>query len=91
MIRSAWLVSQVNVGFDRSHLLIAEVSLPRKRYGSSEDSKSTFRRILEETQRLPGVETAAMASNVPLKRSEHEWPHTGRPAAGRSVGHKQPL
>ena len=67
LIRSAWLVSKVNVGFDSSHLLIARVSLPLKQYSSSEDSKSTFRRILEETQRLPGVETAAVASNVPLK------------------------
>ena len=45
LIRSAWLVSKVNVGFDSSHLLIARVSLPLKQYSSSEDSKSTFRRF----------------------------------------------
>jgi len=67
LIRSAWFVSKVNVGFDRSHLLIARVSLPRDRYGSAEDSKNAFRRILEETEGLPGVGTAALVSNVPLK------------------------
>jgi putative ABC transport system permease protein len=67
LIRSAWLVSQVNVGFDRSHLLIARVSLPRNRYASSEDSKKAFRRIFEEIEGLPGVGRAAIVSNAPLK------------------------
>jgi putative ABC transport system permease protein len=69
LLRSAWMVSKVDVGFDSCHLLIGRVSLPSSRYSSSEDSKSAFRRILEETQRLPGVETAAVVSNAPLKGS----------------------
>jgi putative ABC transport system permease protein len=67
LIRSAWLVSKVNVGFDSNHLLIGRVSLPRVQYSAAEDAKSAFRRVLEESQRLPGVETAAVVSNAPLK------------------------
>jgi putative ABC transport system permease protein len=67
LIRSAWLVSKVNLGFDRSHLLIARASLPITRYSAPEDARNAFRRIVEEVQRLPGVEAVAVVSNAPLK------------------------
>jgi putative ABC transport system permease protein len=67
LIRSAWLVSKVDVGFDRSRLLIGRVSLPGTRYANPEAAKSAFHRILEETQTLAGVQTVAIVSNAPLK------------------------
>jgi putative ABC transport system permease protein len=67
LIRSAWLVSKVNAGFDRSHLLIGRVSLPGARYSGAEQTKNAFLRILEETKRVPGAEIAAIVSNAPLR------------------------
>ena len=67
LMRSAWLLSQVNVGFDSTHLLIGRVSLPVPQYRDPQLTGSAFQRILEETQSVAGVETAALVSNAPLE------------------------
>ncbi len=66
MIRSFYKLQQVNPGFSDEHLTSFSVSLPQKKYESIEQRESFFTRLLENIRALPGVESAAAASGLPL-------------------------
>lgn len=60
--------SQVDPGFNRDHLLAAHVSLPPLRYGYEHPGSITSfaRNILPRVRAIPGVESAALTSDLPL-------------------------
>lgn len=65
LIRSFYLLNQVNPGFSYDHLWSANVSLPDKKY--SPDQRIKFwQQLTERLRAMPGVETAAVASGLPL-------------------------
>jgi putative ABC transport system permease protein len=66
MIRSFYLLQKVNPGFSHEHLTSFSVSLPEKKYTTEEQNASFYNRLLENIRALPGVETAAAASGLPL-------------------------
>lgn len=66
MIRSFYLLQKVNPGFSYEHLTSFSVSLPQKKYTSEETRASFYNRLLENLRALPGVESAAAASGLPL-------------------------
>ena len=66
MIRSFYLLQQVNPGFSHDNLASFTVSLPQKKYGSEELRESFYTRLLEQLKSVPGVESAAAASGLPL-------------------------
>jgi putative ABC transport system permease protein len=66
MIRSFYLLNKVNPGFSYEHLTSFSVSLPQKKYDKMETRASFYNRLLENIRALPGVETAAVASGLPL-------------------------
>jgi len=66
MIRSFYLLQKVNPGFSHEHLTSFSVSLPQKKYASEEQQTAFFNRLLENVRALPGVESAAAASGLPL-------------------------
>ena len=66
MIRSFYLLQKVNPGFSHEHLTSFSVSLPQKKYATEEQQASFYNRLLENIRALPGVESTAAASGLPL-------------------------
>src|SRR5687768_4609153 len=66
MIRSFYLLQKVNPGFSYEHLTSFSVSLPQRKYTNEEARASFYDRLLENLRSLPGVESAAAASGLPL-------------------------
>ncbi|HVF23454.1 MAG TPA: ABC transporter permease, partial [Pyrinomonadaceae bacterium] len=66
MIRSFYMLQKVNPGFSHEHLTSFSVSLPEKKYTNEEARASFYNRLLENIRALPGVESTAAASGLPL-------------------------
>ncbi len=66
MIRSFYLLQKVNPGFSHEHLTSFSVSLPQKKYATEETQGAFYNRLLENIRALPGVESTAAASGLPL-------------------------
>jgi len=66
MIRSFYLLQKVNPGFSHEHLTSFSISLPEKKYANEEAQQSFYNQLLENIRSLPGVESVAAASGLPL-------------------------
>lgn len=66
MIRSFYLLQRVNPGFSDEHLTSFSISLPQKKYSTQDAQASFYARLLENIRALPGVESTAAASGLPL-------------------------
>src|SRR5437660_3284513 len=66
MIRSFYRLENVNPGFSYEHLTSFTVALPQKKYASEEQRSQFFNRLLQNIRTLPGVQSAAAASGLPL-------------------------
>ena len=66
MIRSFYKLQQVNPGFSYDNLTSFSVSLPQKKYAATDQTESFYTHLLENIGTLPGVETTAAASGLPL-------------------------
>ena len=66
MIRSFYKLQQVNPGFSHERLTSFSILLPQKKYSTDEVVGSFYNRLLENIRSLPGVESAAAASGLPL-------------------------
>jgi putative ABC transport system permease protein len=66
MIRSFYLLGKVNPGFSDERLTSFSVSLPAKKYATEEATTAFYDRLLENIRALPGVESVAAASGLPL-------------------------
>ncbi len=66
MIRSFYMLQKVNPGFSHEQLTTFSVALPQKKYATQEARASFYDRLLENIRALPGIESAAAASGLPL-------------------------
>src|SRR5215211_1218676 len=82
MIRSFYKLQQVNPGFSHDRLTSFSVSLPQKKYANDEATGAFYNRLLENIRALPGVESAAAASGLPL--GNNGW-QTGFTVEGQPV------
>jgi len=55
----------MDMGFDRSHVLTFEVSLPKDKYRDQDRIRGYYDQVLHRIQSLPGVESAACLSSLP--------------------------
>jgi len=67
LIRSFSALHTVDPGFDLRNLLTMKVSLVGPQYASAGVVDRTARQFVERVERLPGVEAAAMANNLPFE------------------------
>jgi putative ABC transport system permease protein len=67
MARSLWQLRQVQPGFDRQGALTFRLALPPPSYPSPDDAVRFVGRAVDEISRLPGVQSAAAASRLPLE------------------------
>jgi putative ABC transport system permease protein len=66
LIRSFYLLLKVNPGFSHEHLTSFSISLPEKKYANFEAQSGFYNNLLENIRALPGVESVAAASGLPL-------------------------
>jgi len=66
LIRSFAAMHATNLGFDPQNLLTMQVSLAGPGYSGSGEVDRIAREFVERAERIPGVESAAMASALPL-------------------------
>ena len=72
MMQSVWLLWQVNPGFTVSHLLTMHVALSPKAMASPMGIRTALQQLVQRVEALPGVETAALTSLLPLGDSDSE-------------------
>ena len=80
MMQSIWRLWRVNPGFNTSHILTAKFALSPKAMGSPAAIRLAYQQLLERTAAVPGVQSAAITSVVPLGENDSEipfWPGTG--------------
>jgi putative ABC transport system permease protein len=66
MIRSFYRLQNVNPGFSYEHLTSFTVALPQRKYVTEEQRSAFFNNLLQNLRALPGVQSAAAASGLPL-------------------------
>jgi predicted permease len=67
LIRAIWRVEAVPSGFSAAGVLTANTELPRPRYDSASTRAEFYRRVIEGVRALPGVQTAAYTSGIPMR------------------------
>jgi putative ABC transport system permease protein len=66
MIRSFIRLEQVNPGFNARNVLTMRLSLPSAQYSDVRKRASFFQQVIERIQSMPGVQSAAAISRLPL-------------------------
>jgi predicted permease len=66
LMRSFMRLTQVDPGFDAGNVLSVKLSLPRAKYKDGAASANFYQQLLEKIQTLPGVQSAAAISHLPL-------------------------
>jgi predicted permease len=65
LIRAVYLFDHQQLGFKQDHLLTAGLVLDRARYVDSTKQSEFVRSLVAQLQQIPGVERAAVASDLP--------------------------
>jgi predicted permease len=87
MIESLWRLWQVEPGFNTRNILTTKVALSPKVMASPPGIRLAYQQLLERVAAIPGAQSAAITSVVPLSENDVEipfWPGTGpQPAQDR--------
>jgi putative ABC transport system permease protein len=93
LLRSFWHLTQVKPGFEPRGVLVVTLAFPEARYAEGEDVQVFQDRLRERLHDTPGVESAALATQVPLA-SYSAWTSDfavrGQPVPeqSREIGHR---
>ncbi|NMO23319.1 ABC transporter permease [Pyxidicoccus fallax] len=71
MLRTLHSLYQVPLGFEPRGITVADVFVPREKYRDDASRRLVLESLLERVRGVPGVESAGLASTVPL------WGRTG--------------
>ncbi len=69
-LKSFWRAQNAPINFDPSNLLTVGLALPDARYEEDDKQIAFYTQLLERVRALPGVDTAAIGSNIPFDDSE---------------------
>jgi putative ABC transport system permease protein len=83
MIKGFRHLLNVEMGFDRSHVMTLRLSLPEAKYQSNDQILGYYDRVLRELAAMPGVRSAACITSLPSGWSWNwtEYSAEGAPAA----------
>jgi predicted permease len=65
MVRTLGALKKVNIGFDPTHVVYAELSFPEGRYDTAEQKRVFFGKLLDRLAAVPGVVAATEATSLP--------------------------
>jgi predicted permease len=66
LLRAAWQLQRVSLGFDGQGVLTARVTLPESGYPTGEQARLAFEAMVDRLAATPAVSAAAMTSQVPM-------------------------
>lgn len=66
MVRSFQNLLQVDPGFEKEHVLTAELVYPKTRYPRNVDVRQLMKNVKNELRDIPGLETVGISSRVPF-------------------------
>ena len=72
LVRSLMKLQEINLGFDPSHVLTMQVTLPPRKYNDT-TADAYFQQLVARASRLPGAQTAAAVSYLPISGSDNGW------------------
>lgn len=75
LLRSFVRLQNAGIGADPRNVLTASVNLPEVNYPGLPERWRFFRQLLERTRRIPGVEAAALSSEIPLEGGTNGYIH----------------
>ncbi|HKY43276.1 MAG TPA: FtsX-like permease family protein, partial [Pyrinomonadaceae bacterium] len=81
LMKSFWLLTKVNPGFQADHLLTVHVALPELKYSDSTKVIDFFRRVPEQLSTLPGVKAVSAVNRLPISGGD---PHGDLTIEGRT-------
>ena len=83
--KSFYKLLHVEVGFEPDHLATLQIAAPQSTYGKDEQAIALARRIVGDISSLPGVRSAALASQIPISGNGNtNWIRiAGRPYDGK--------
>jgi predicted permease len=84
LAKSFYRLLHVETGIDTSHLATVSIMAPESVYPKPEQQAALYRKILERTSALPGVQAAGITSQIPLDcNCDTDWIRIpGRPFHG---------
>jgi putative ABC transport system permease protein len=82
LIRSLWMLHQVNPGFEAAHVVTMEISVPSNKFTDMQQQIGYFGRVLDRVRILPGVQATGLIDSLPLTDDGSIQPIAvaGRPA-----------
>jgi predicted permease len=69
LLRTIYTLRHVPLGFRTDHVMVANMSIPNYKYAGRDLYKELYGPLLERVQHMPGVQSAALMSEVPLGRT----------------------
>jgi putative ABC transport system permease protein len=83
LLKSLWLLDQVQPGFRTDHLLTATVSLPPGKYRATPAATEFFMETSKRIAAIPGVQAASAVNRLPMSGGDANGDITieGRPAS----------
>jgi len=72
LVRSLIKLQDINLGFDPSRVLTMQVTLPQRKYNDT-TANAYFQQLLTRASRLPGAQSAAAVSYLPISGSDNGW------------------
>ncbi len=82
LIRSLWMLRNVNPGFDPDHVVTMSLSIASTKFAKPEQEISFYNQVLEGVRALPGVKSAGVIDALPLSDNSS---HMGIQIEGRPV------
>jgi putative ABC transport system permease protein len=81
LARSLAALGAIDLGFDPSNVLTAQIQLPSRDYAAPADVVRFYQRLTERLEQIPGVSRAAVIRILPLSRTIGDWSITieGKP------------
>ena len=69
LVRSLWMLSRVDPGFDPTRVATVGVFPPSPQYDAPDRAVALYKRVAGEIAALPGVEKVALSNHLPLGRA----------------------
>jgi hypothetical protein len=69
LLRTIYALRHVPLGFRTDHVMVANMSIPAYKYVGVDIQRTLYQPLLERVQHLPGVQSAALMTEVPLGKT----------------------
>jgi putative ABC transport system permease protein len=74
LMRAIWRMQAVDPGFRTEGVMTLRTALPLPKYQATAARVQFYGRVLEQVRALPGVQSAAYATGLPIERRGGIWP-----------------